>query len=403
MARSCLAALCRCLALVLIAAGATGCADDVTAPRGTSPQSFHDGVSPAESLSMAPSKAYLLGMRQIPYSAASSSIEPDHILCVTWTIPVGLIRRYDASVCATTYQAPEGALWDPRNNGYVGPITYVFSQPVNSKVAVLAGGGDCRTAWGAVTAFAGSAVVGSGVPPIVNPDDCGPDQVTHSSYVTFGPGLQITKIVVEPNELMAWPLPNAPDLMAYREGQAMIVEFVEPCFPLTGIAMLDQEEWRFAMDSLLRASNVYQRPPLTEREEKSGRIWMNKVTGIHSYEPVFEVLGEPCSTPGPSPPARVIGNDTLVAVYHSHPVYRGEDLRAVCDNPHLGPYDPDRNGGGSDNDWANADNWGNDLQGIDAIVVTPERVHLLKRRTPKHLRPLNPNAWTVTPDRCLKS
>ena len=165
--------------------------------------------------------------------------------------------------------------------------------------------------------------------------------------------------------------------------------------------MLDQEGWRFMMDSLLRASNVYGRPPLTEREEQSGWIWKNKVTGEYTYQPLFDIQGTPCSTPGPTEMIdRVVGEDTLVAIVHSHAAYRGEDIRAVCDNPHLDLYDPDFGGGASEDDWNNADNWG--VYGIDVIVVSPERVHLLKRRTPKHLRPLNPNGWTLTQDRCLK-
>jgi hypothetical protein len=156
------------------------------------------------------------------------------------------------------------------------------------------------------------------------------------------------------------------------------------------------------MDSLLRASNVYQRPPQAEREEKSGWIWKNKVTGKYTFYPLFGIQGTPCQTNGPAPTNRVVGEDTLVAIYHSHPFYRGEDIRTVCGNQDLEPYDPDKYGGGSPEDWINANNWGLDFKGIDAIIVTPERVHLLKNRTRADLRESNPNGWSLTKDRCLK-
>lgn len=390
--RDCLC-VCATCALALVVA----CGDHATAPSSVRALRLSDGVSKAESLALRAGRSSERASAQ-PLSDVSALSSPgfDNAYCRFAFDGSSNTEHPDRTPCATQYQAPQGLVVDGHEWGYHGPVTVIFSQPIVGLTAFSPGPIDCRSGHGSAAAYNGNTLVDSVQMEIVYPPDCGADQVAGGAAAHFPPDEQITKVIVYPPDSLKWALPPPYESITGYVSMPVGVRFLEPC-PPTGIPMLDQVDWRLVMDTLLVAAGTYDKA-LLDRQEMTGRLWKNLVTGGFRYENLFvEYPGGPCSNPGPSLLNRREGDDTLVAVYHAHPIFRGEDIRAACSDSSASVYNPDANGGGSGYDWNYAD-----TNRIDVVAVSPERVHFLRQGTPVPDRPTNPYGWSLGADRCMR-
>jgi len=87
---------------------------------------------------------------------------------------------------------------------------------------------------------------------------------------------------------------------------------------------------------------------------------------------------------------------SIIAVVHTHPHYKRENMELACGIKGAGKYDPDGNGGGSDRDWA----WQRQY-GLDVYAVSPQVAHLLPRGSTS-VQERNPYRWKKTVNGCWR-
>jgi len=91
------------------------------------------------------------------------------------------------------------------------------------------------------------------------------------------------------------------------------------------------------------------------------------------------------------------GPEVTDYVVHSHPLFKGENVKVACANPNAMPFDPSANGGGSNADWSYTTTFGRAV-----YAVSPQWLHKLVPNPDSVNRVRNPNRFQRQPDRCWK-
>jgi hypothetical protein len=156
-----------------------------------------------------------------------------------------------------------------------------------------------------------------------------------------------------------------------------------PCAPVTD-SVIGHPGFRAKVDTLLQKSIISRTNP-ANRQEWAFEVFRDVATGALRLGPII-YSGTACGISLPVP----IGTPTEEVDYvvHSHPHFRGENVRTACGNPNAMPYDPRANGGGSNADWGYTTRYGRAV-----YAVSPEWMHKLVPNPDSVGRVNNPNRY----------
>lgn len=159
----------------------------------------------------------------------------------------------------------------------------------------------------------------------------------------------------------------------------------------TGDPVLDAPGAAKVIDSLLALSNV--KGPLESRRERTAVAWQNVVTNTVRFD-ISPREGDRCGTSIGVPPDTE--QERVIGVMHTHPHYRGDDMTGCKAGAKR--YRPEANGGGSNEDWVLARQFG-----VDVYAISPQVIHRLPQTTPERDRPKNRQRWKRVTAGCPKS
>lgn len=204
-------------------------------------------------------------------------------------------------------------------------------------------------------------------------------KATHSSY-GVGPAGQVSGSSGNYTVGMNDGYPGDTD---YND---VILSIAVSCPPAND-SILDHPDFKSRFDSLMKLSNIS--APVGSRNEWAFNVYRDSTSagGIRLGQPTAS--GSECGMNMPAPI-----DPTIMAVVHSHPHFKGDNMVTACGKQNAIPYNPGANGGGSEKDWAYQRQFG-----IDVYAITPEESHLLPRGSVAPLVP-NPYRWKRTINAC---
>jgi hypothetical protein len=178
--------------LFLVAVAATACDSGTLQPDLILLARLADGVSPAESLA--------IGNQLAAQTTAAATSSTDQTCTLAWSAP-GTIADCRAPLPTVVPTVPwlqhSGEARDPGEIEYRDPIHIVFADSVYGITLSSTGALKCTGTYGRLVAFRNGVQVAEADNALIDPTDCGADDVTYGVRGNLPPAIQIDSLVIE--------------------------------------------------------------------------------------------------------------------------------------------------------------------------------------------------------------
>lgn len=161
--------------------------------------------------------------------------------------------------------------------------------------------------------------------------------------------------------------------------------------PPVADSVIDRRDFKARIDTLLAKSILDKKDP-TKRQEWAFEVLRDTATGAVRLGPIV-YAGTACAISLPVP--LIVNGEDVDYVVHSHPHFKGENVRVACGNSKALPFDPRANGGGSNADWDYTTHYGR-----ADYAVSPEWIHKLVPNPDSVGRQINPNRFRRVASGC---
>lgn len=178
--------------LLFLAVAVTACDSGTLQPDSTLLARLADGVSPAESLA--------IGNQLAAQTTAAATSSTNQTCTLAWSAP-GTIADCRAPLPTVVPTVPwlqhSGEARDPGEIEYRDPIHIVFADSVYGITLSSTGALKCTGTYGRLVAFRNGVQVAEADNALIDPTDCGADDVTYGVRGNLPPAIQIDSLVIE--------------------------------------------------------------------------------------------------------------------------------------------------------------------------------------------------------------